>query len=111
MGWWPFQRKRAVIIDDPHVRGTRHWLGELQETCEKNFDNHAEGQRAIRQMQVEWTDAHGEEELADDLREGLDKRAFHLLRADQREWLAWLDHEDFWKPGWRLEPRIHDDES
>ena len=111
MGWWPFSKKRAAITDDPHIRGTRHWLQDLQEACEKNFDNVGEGQRAIRQMQIEWGEAHRLDELADDLLEGLDKRAFHLLRANQKDWLGWLDNEDFWKPGWRLEPRVHDDES
>jgi hypothetical protein len=27
------------------------------------------------------------------------------LQADGDEWLRWLDDEDFWKPGWRDEPR------
>ena len=48
-------------------------------------------------------------QVADDLKEGLDKRAFHLLRASHKEWLAWLDNEEFWKPGWRLERREYED--
>jgi len=101
MGWWPFGRKKASLIDDPHVRGTGSWLQELREACERSFDNHAEGQRIVRQMQVEWIEAHGRGDLDDGLLEGLDRRAFRLLRADGEEWLRWLDDEEFWKPGWR----------
>ena len=36
---------------------------------------------------------------------GLDRRALRLLRASDDEWLKWLDDDDFWKPGWRDEPR------
>ena len=101
MGWWPFKRSRRIVASDPHMRGTRLWLQELQEECERNFDNHAEGQRIVRHMQVEWTEAHAEQEISDELLEGLDRRAFRLLRADAEGWLGWLDDEDFWSPGWR----------
>jgi hypothetical protein len=36
-----------------------------------------------------------------DLHEGLQRRAFRLLAADAEGWLAWLDDEAFWRPGWR----------
>jgi hypothetical protein len=101
MGWWPFGRSIKRPFDDPHMRGTTVWLQDLRETCERCFDNHAEGQRMIRQLQVEWTSAHGKLEIDDELLQGLDRRAFRLLRADGKEWLKWLDDEDFWKPGWR----------
>ena len=52
-------------------------------------------------MQVEWIEAHGRGDLDAGLLEGLDRRAFRLLRADGEEWLRWLDDEEFWKPGWR----------
>ena len=39
------------------------------------------------------------------LLDGLDRRALRLLRASDDEWLKWLDDDDFWKPGWRDEPR------
>ena len=41
----------------------------------------------------------------DSLLDGLDRRALRLLRASDDEWLKWLDDDDFWKPGWRDEPR------
>ena len=56
-------------------------------------------------MQIEWTDAHSEGEVDDALLDGLDRRALRLLRASDDEWLKWLDDDDFWKPGWRDEPR------
>ncbi len=101
MGWWPFGRQRQSTSDDPHMRGTGGWLQDMREACERCFDNHTEGQRLVRQMQVEWTAAHGLEEVDEGLLEGLDRRAFRLLRADADEWLKWLDDEEFWKPGWR----------
>tara|TARA_B100001146_G_scaffold46433_1_gene39929 strand:+ start:2223 stop:2399 length:177 start_codon:yes stop_codon:yes gene_type:complete len=51
-------------------------------------------------MQVEWRDAHEEGEVDDALLQGLDRRAFRLLRADESEWVRWLDEDGFWKPGW-----------
>jgi hypothetical protein len=32
----------------------------------------------------------------------LEKRAFQLTRASDKEWIKWLDDDEFWKPGWRL---------
>ena len=78
-------------------------LQDLREISEKNFDNPAEGQRLIRQMQVEWTDDYKNGEVTEELLSGLDRRAFRLLRADADEWLRWLDDEDFWMPGWGVE--------
>ncbi len=101
MGWWPFRKKSKPIHDDPHVKGTRLWIQELRDVCERNYDNFTEGQRLVRQMQIEWIDANQEGIVDNLLLEGLDRRAFRLLRADSKEWLAWLDNEDFWKPGWR----------
>ena len=43
--------------------------------------------------------------MDDALLDGLDRRALRLLRASDDEWLKWLDDDDFWKPGWRDEPR------
>ena len=105
MSWWPFKRKEKPLQDDLHIRGTRIWLQDLRESCEMNFDNPEEGRRLVRQMQIEWTDAHSEGEVDDALLEGLDRRALRLLRASDDEWLKWLDDDDFWKPGWRDEPR------
>jgi hypothetical protein len=101
MGWWPFKRKPRPLIEDPHVKGTRFWLEELRSTCERHFDNHAEGQRLIAQFQVEWKDASRSSEMTVDLLEGLERRAYRLLNSDAEAWLAWLDDEEFWRPGWR----------
>ena len=101
MGWWPFKRRKKVLIDDPHIKGTRVWLTDLRELCELYFDNHTEGQRRIAEMQIEWKDANVEGEIEKELLEGLERRAFRLLRANGDDWLAWLDNDEFWQPGWR----------
>ena len=101
MGWWPFKRRKTAFKDDPHIKGTRVWLTDLREICEQHFDNHAEGQRRISQMQIEWKSAHTENELDAGLLQGLERRAFRLLKANAEDWLAWLDNEEFWQPGWR----------
>ena len=102
MSWWPFSRKRSdSFVDDPHIKGSRMWLIELQEVCEKQYQNSAARQALVREMQVEWTEAHKRGEISDNLFEGLDRRAFRLLRATPDEWLRWLDDIEFWKPGWR----------
>ena len=43
--------------NDPQMLGTRVWLQELREICERHFDNRAEGQRFVRELQVEWEDS------------------------------------------------------
>ena len=101
MGWWPFKRQKKPLIDDPHIKGTRVWLTDLRELCELCFDNHVEGQRRIAEMQIEWKDASTEGEVEKELLEGLERRAFRLMRANAEDWLAWLDNEEFWQPGWR----------
>tara|TARA_B100001113_G_C21065021_1_gene602972 strand:- start:433 stop:762 length:330 start_codon:yes stop_codon:yes gene_type:complete len=103
MSWWPFKRKDRQFKDDLHIRGTRIWIQDLREICERHFDNPIEGQRLVREMQVEWTDAHASGDVNEALLEGLNRRALRLLRADNDEWLKWLDDEDFWMPGWREE--------
>ena len=68
---------------------------------ERNFDNHVEGQRRISELQIEWKEAHKEAEIDEGLLQGLERRAYRLLRADSNDWLSWLDNEEFWQPGWR----------
>ena len=46
-------------------------------------------------------DAHTEQEIDAELLQGLERRAYRLLRADADDWLTWLDNDDFWQPGWR----------
>ena len=101
MGWWPFKRRVKPIIDNPHMKGARTWISDLRELCERHFDNPTEGQRRLQQMQIEWKDAWKNSEIGDDLHEGLERRAYRLLRANPEEWLEWLDDEEFWQPGWR----------
>ncbi len=103
MSWWPFKKKEKKVHDNLHIKGTKFWLQDLRELCEINFDNYVEGQRLIRQMQVEWTDSHQKGDVSNELLAGLDRRCFRLLRADSDEWLKWLDDEDFWAPGWGIE--------
>lgn len=69
--------------------------------CERHFDSFAEGQRRLSQLQIEWKQARASEEMTADLLEGLERRAYRLHRADAETWLAWLDDESFWQPGWR----------
>ena len=77
MSWWPFSRRKpANFVDEPHIKGSRMWLIELQETCEREYLNSAAGQALVREMQIEWTEAHSRKEISDDLFEGLDRRAF-----------------------------------
>ena len=80
---------------------TNSKLYELQELCEREYQNPASGQARVREIQIEWTDAHSRGEISNDLLQGLDRRAFRLLRATSEEWLQWLDDIEFWKPGWR----------
>ena len=106
MKWWPFRKpqKNSIKHDSNiHVKGTRVWLQNLQEICEENFDTPHEGKRLIRQMQIEWKDAGERKEIDDELIEGLDRRAFYLLKADEDEWSALLDNLKFWRPGWKAD--------
>lgn len=103
MSRWRRRRKPKPFVEEPHMRGTRMWIQDLREVCEKSFDNYAEGQLKVREMQIEWKDAHKKGEITDLLLEGLDKRAFRLLRSDANEWLEWLDDDKFWNPGWKGE--------
>ncbi|MEC7100425.1 MAG: hypothetical protein VXW80_01095 [Candidatus Thermoplasmatota archaeon] len=102
MRWWPFgKRRHKEVSDSPHIKGARMWLQDLREICERNYENPSAGQSLVREIQVEWTDANRRGDLDDSLKQGLDRRAFRLLRADAEEWLGWLDNEEFWKPGWK----------
>ena len=103
MFWdWLFRKKpRGHMDNEPHILGTRVWLQELREICERNFDNRAEGQRFVRELQVEWEDSWKRQEIEDTLKQGLDRRALRLLRANDSEWSEWLDNDRFWMPGWK----------
>ncbi len=81
MGWWPFRKRRELAGNDPHMKGARAWIQDLREICERNYENPTRGQNRVREMQVEWTDSHAQGELDDSLLQGLDRRAFRLLRA------------------------------
>ena len=102
MGWWPFSRKTSSDGgDNLHIKGTKVWLDELREVCEKHHDMPEAGRSRVREMQIEWKDAYRIGDLDETLFQGLERRAFQLTRANDKEWLFWLDDDDFWKPGWR----------
>ena len=100
MGWWPFKRKERGFVNEPHIKGSRMWIQDLREACERFFDNRVEGQEEVRRIRREWQSAHSEGEVAEPLAEGLDRRADRLLGANDSEWGELLNDEDFWKPGW-----------
>ena len=100
MGWWPFVKKRKGFANEPHIRGSRLWIHDLREICERNYDQREVGQIEIGGFQLEWRRAHSREEVDDPLLEGLERRAVTLLSADDDEWAQILDNEDFWKAGW-----------
>ena len=116
MGWWPFSRSKSSAepsssqLDNPHIKGTRVWIEELQQACERNYDSPTSGHMLIREMQVEWGDAHRDGDLGKELFEGLERRSFHLLRAEGKDWINLLDDLEFWKPGWRAEGERSDED-
>ena len=65
MSRWRRRRKAKPLAEEPHMRGARMWLQDLRELCEMSFDNHIEGQRKVREMQIEWLDAHKKSEISD----------------------------------------------
>ena len=106
MKWWPFGKTgktRQKYDSEIHIKGTRVWLQNLQEICEKNFDSPTNGKRLIREMQIEWKDAARRKEIDEELIEGLDRRAFYLLKANEQEWSELLDNLKFWRPGWKVD--------
>ncbi len=103
MSRWRRRRKPKPFVEEPHIRGTRMWIQDLRELCEKSFNNHTDGQLKVREMQIEWTVANKNGEVSDSLLEGLDRRAFRLLQSNAEEWLEWLDNDGFWSPGWKGE--------
>ena len=95
MGWWPFGKKsQNRKVPDVIRRDTRTWLSDLQEICEKNFDNPEEARRQIRQMAGEWKDANSDGIMDDSLFEGLNMRAYRLLNCRDDEFSDWLDMPD-----------------
>jgi len=116
MGWWPFSRSKSSgksssdSLDNPHIKGTSVWIEELQQACERNYSIPAGGHILIREMQVEWSNTHRDGDIGQELFEGLERRAFHLLRAEGEDWIKLLDNLDFWKPGWRAEGERSDED-
>jgi len=115
MKWWPIsirrffckfkksQKLKSNSDSQIHIKGTRVWIQELQNICEKNYNSPHEGKRLIREMQIEWKDAAERKELNLELIEGLDRRAFYLLKANEEEWIELLDNLNFWRPGWKVD--------
>lgn len=77
------------------------WIQELREMCERHYDDHELGHRAVCDIRDEWLSARSKGEVEDALFEGLQRRAERLLDSEEGQWLACLDDEDFWNPGWR----------
>tara|TARA_B100000674_G_scaffold15117_1_gene10991 strand:- start:1529 stop:1846 length:318 start_codon:yes stop_codon:yes gene_type:complete len=105
MGWWPFKKKRS-LHSEPHIRGSKMWIQDLREVCEKSFDSREVGQLEVEAMREEWQKAFSEREVDEALLEGLERRAMLLLGAGDSEWSDLLDDEDFWKAGWGS--KVHD---
>ena len=105
MGWWPFTRRHRHDRDNsaPLRRDTRRWLSELRDACERCYDRPEAGRILVRELQVEWRDAHRLGVLDDAGHLGLERRAYRLLNDDDDAWLMWLDHLAFWQPGWTPE--------
>ena len=97
------RKDRSYVDSQIHVKGTRVWIQELRDVCEKNFNAPHEGKRLIREMQIEWKDAAKRKEIKLELIEGLDRRAFYLLKANDDEWSELLDNLSFWRPGWKAD--------
>ena len=55
MSWWPFKRKSKVLDEEPHLRGTRMWIQDLREACERHFDDHVGGHQAVSDIPVSYT--------------------------------------------------------
>jgi hypothetical protein len=105
MGWWPFARRRGPHRDEnaPLRRDTRRWLSDLREACEACHDRPEAGRQRVRELQVEWREAHLLGVLDDAGHLGLERRAYRLLNQNDEAWLMWLDHLAFWQPGWTPE--------
>jgi|TARA_B100001113_G_scaffold344010_1_gene331909 hypothetical protein len=99
MGWWPFRRKR-VFHSEPHIKGSKMWIQDLRECCERNFDQRAEGQLEVSKIREKWRKAHSDGEVDEPLLEGLERRSDLLIEAKDSEWSKLLDDEGFWKAGW-----------
>ncbi len=116
MGWWPFSRSKSSAepsssqLDNPHIKGTKVWIEELQQACERNYNSPTSGHMLIREMQIEWSDAHQDGDIGEELFAGLERRSFHLLRAEGKDWINLLDDLEFWKPGWRADGERSDED-
>ena len=116
MGWWPFSRSKSSAepsssqLDNPHIKGTKVWIEELQQACERNYNSPTSGHMLIREMQIEWSDAHQDGDIGEELFAGLERRSFHLLRAEGKDWINLLDDLEFWKPGWRADAERSDED-
>ena len=112
MGWWPFSRSKAIQKDhgdNLHLKGTRHWLEDLQTICERNHEQPDDAKQLLLEMQDEWKRVFDSGEISDDLLNGLERRLEQLISAKGDEWMELLDNMEFWKPGWGVP--VEDDDS
>ena len=103
MSWWPFKKKKISFENEPHIKGSRMWLQELRELCEYSYNDREGGQNKILQMKKEWNISFESGEIEDVLFDGLNRRAGKLLDSNDSDWIGYLDDEEFWKLGWRIE--------
>ena len=108
MGWWPFKKRNASLISEPHLRGSRVWIHDLREICERCYDSRSHGQGLVLEIQNEWRGAHSKGDIEGLLLDGLERRAKRLLESNDKGWEECLDDEAFWKPGWGSKSELGD---
>ena len=80
MGWWPFSRKSddTKPSHNVHIKGTRVWIQELQQACEKYYNLPPQAHSVIREMQIEWGDAYRNGDINKELFDGLELSLIHI---------------------------------
>ena len=100
MRWWPFRKKREFVSDKLHIKGSKLWIQELREICERSYNRRPEGQRGVATMRSQWSLSHSNGDMGDAQLQGLERRGKILLEADDEGWSNILDDDSFWLAGW-----------
>ena len=100
MRWWPFRKKREFVSDKPHIKGSKLWIQELREICERSYNRRPEGQRGVETMRSQWRLSHSNGDMGDAQLQGLERRGKILLEVDDEGWSKILDDDNFWLAGW-----------
>ena len=69
----------------------------------KELEDKREELKRLRERLSQLEREEGKKEIDEELIEGLDRRAFYLLKADDQEWSDLLDNLKFWRPGWKVD--------